>query len=658
MDSANHAGTELGSAKMRSARVSGVPFQVPAGQPQSMARYVCELVARNPDGRYRETDRWGNSHTSTFSELLNKARHLASLLRTRKSDATGQVVICFESVLDFVAAAWACLICDIDFVPWPAPYLHRSTEDYIKRTRELSRALDTPLMLADENICRVFRDEYQCWPERQLVEIGRDVSATMGPVDLAKERLDGGSRFLIPTSGTTGMPKLAVIGGRSAINRFYDGLSPDHRVSLYCLDHNTVAGLRMLLPLGRCVSYLSPLRLVADPRAWFLAVERDAVTDVGMSNTIAAILNETVEKCSISFSMASLERIAVGAETIVPSILRELVSNLSRLGMGNATVSMVYSMTETGPLYHSSLPVPALLKTITSDTRRLGLDNCADSWHLRIVDDDDSLLDEGETGRIQVQSDSKLFSGYFKDPEVNKASFTADGWFKTGDLGRLDNGRLTLMGREKTTIIVNARKISCEEVEDLLRGMTGVPLQTVVAAAYRNEQSATDELAVFFVPFSFDAKSLPEIAQRMSREISKQIGVSLHHLVAVRKQDIERTANLKVKRDAMVERYRNGAWSNLIARRGRGAKRVLSKIEQDVLKIWRDALNLPSTPTTDADLFELGGDSLAAIRLIYGLESTFGVAVSIYTFFQNPTIDYTLELVRGSSSTAGHTGHK
>jgi cyclohexanecarboxylate-CoA ligase len=83
------------------------------------------------------------------------------------------------------------------------------------------------------------------------------------------------------------------------------------------------------------------------------------------------------------------------------------------------------------------------------------------------LDDDDHVLPSGEVGEIQSRGD-ELFLGYV-DSRLNEKAFTPDGWFRTGDLGRLDSeGYITVVGRRKDIIIRKGENISAKEVEDLI----------------------------------------------------------------------------------------------------------------------------------------------------------------------------------------------
>jgi acyl-CoA synthetase (AMP-forming)/AMP-acid ligase II len=100
--------------------------------------------------------------------------------------------------------------------------------------------------------------------------------------------------------------------------------------------------------------------------------------------------------------------------------------------------------------------------------------------HLRVVDRDGHPCPVGGVGEVWVQGPS-VARGYLADPAETAHSF-ADGWFRTGDLGSLDeDGYLFLTGRIKSQINRGGEKISPEHVEDILAGFPGVAEAAVFA---------------------------------------------------------------------------------------------------------------------------------------------------------------------------------
>src|SRR5438105_13140466 len=103
---------------------------------------------------------------------------------------------------------------------------------------------------------------------------------------------------------------------------------------------------------------------------------------------------------------------------------------------------------------------------------------------LRIRDEEGRDLPAGEIGGIQVKGPN-VFKGYWRMPEKTKEEFTDDGWFKTGDVGRLDaSGRLTIVGRSKDLVITGGYNVYPAEVEGFLNEMPGVQESAVIGVPH------------------------------------------------------------------------------------------------------------------------------------------------------------------------------
>jgi malonyl-CoA/methylmalonyl-CoA synthetase len=93
---------------------------------------------------------------------------------------------------------------------------------------------------------------------------------------------------------------------------------------------------------------------------------------------------------------------------------------------------------------------------------------------VRVVDDADALLPAGQTGHIQVRGPN-VMAGYWKRPDKNHEEFTADGFFRTGDVGCLDEqGYLSIVGRAKDMVISGGYNVYPREIEMLLDELPGV----------------------------------------------------------------------------------------------------------------------------------------------------------------------------------------
>lgn len=103
---------------------------------------------------------------------------------------------------------------------------------------------------------------------------------------------------------------------------------------------------------------------------------------------------------------------------------------------------------------------------------------------LRVRGDQGQDLPAGEIGGIQVKGPN-VFKGYWRMPEKTKEEFTADGWFKTGDVGKIDErGYVTIVGRSKDLIISGGYNVYPAEIEGYLNELPGVAESAVVGVPH------------------------------------------------------------------------------------------------------------------------------------------------------------------------------
>ena len=103
---------------------------------------------------------------------------------------------------------------------------------------------------------------------------------------------------------------------------------------------------------------------------------------------------------------------------------------------------------------------------------------------VRVRDDAGQPVAEGEIGNIQVMGEN-VFAGYWQMPEKTAEEFTADGWFKTGDVGLQDaRGYVTIVGRSKDLIISGGYNVYPAEIEGYLNDMPGVAESAIVGVPH------------------------------------------------------------------------------------------------------------------------------------------------------------------------------
>lgn len=103
---------------------------------------------------------------------------------------------------------------------------------------------------------------------------------------------------------------------------------------------------------------------------------------------------------------------------------------------------------------------------------------------LRVVDDTGRACVTGDIGGLQVKGENVL-PGYWQMPDKNKEEFTSDGYFKTGDVGKIDiDGYVTIVGRTKDLVISGGYNVYPKEIEMLLDDIDGVAESAVIGLSH------------------------------------------------------------------------------------------------------------------------------------------------------------------------------
>ena len=103
---------------------------------------------------------------------------------------------------------------------------------------------------------------------------------------------------------------------------------------------------------------------------------------------------------------------------------------------------------------------------------------------LRVRDDKGQTCPTGEIGGIEVKGPN-VFKGYWRMPEKTKEEFTSDGWFRTGDVGKVDErGYVTIVGRSKDLIISGGYNVYPAEIEGYINEMPGVAESALVGVPH------------------------------------------------------------------------------------------------------------------------------------------------------------------------------
>lgn len=167
---------------------------------------------------------------------------------------------------------------------------------------------------------------------------------------------------------------------------------------------------------------------------------------------------------------------------------------------------------------------------------------------LRVQGEGGQRLPAGEIGGIQVQGPN-VFSGYWRMPEKTAEEFTADGYFKTGDVGQVDkDGYLTIVGRSKDLIISGGYNVYPAEVESAINALPGVAESALVGVPHPDFGEVGVALVIARPGAALDAGQLVAAlkAQLANFKIPKQCFVV---------NELPRNTMGKVQKNLLREQY-------------------------------------------------------------------------------------------------------
>ncbi len=201
------------------------------------------------------------------------------------------------------------------------------------------------------------------------------------------------------------------------------------------------------------------------------AIDRERPTNVWLAPAMVnATLNEIAQSPELGLrSTASIRFITGGGEKTPVTLIERLLS-----AFPNARFADAYGLTETvsGDTFNDQAHTVSKIGSVGKPVVNLDV---------RILGPDDAPAGPGTQGEIALRG-PKVVSGYWKNPDATAAAFTADGWFRTGDIGHLDeDGYLYIDDRKKDMIVSGGENVATSEVERVLYECDAVLEAAVVA---------------------------------------------------------------------------------------------------------------------------------------------------------------------------------
>ena len=596
----------------------------------SLRDAIIGATARMPDGHFIHARANAPYRTSTYRETFEIAAGLAAGLRERGMGPGDGLIINLRNSEDFIPALWASALAGFVAVP----LIH----DIGRRFGEQGR--DGALAFVREALKKatLITDDLLLSASASLDAVFFPHLVKSSPAQQIPDTFEADAERLclaILTSGATGRPKLVGLKEGAVVARWWpklpDGGSSSSFLSWSPFDH--VMGLGLAAPNLKRKVHLDAESFVADPLLWLDAMEETGATHATMTSFEVSLIVRAVEAHpERSWRLGDIRKIGVGAEPVSPALCRRFLDRLAPFGLRKDAIILGYGLTECGPVVGGGTPFS--LAPAPEAGGRILLDRPTAGHAVRVVSEDGRVLDEDCVGAIEVRGPT-MACGYIGDEAETGRLFTSDGWLRTGDLGVLENGKLAVIGREKELILVNARKYSCQEIEDTIKArgkFAEVYAAPLDSADPGRDPSRGKPFAIFVAVDDVGDFTLAAAAAEVRAILASTFRFVPEAVALLNRRDVPRTPLGKVRRLELAAAIGEGRFENQVHRLNSETRRVENRwrgdpIEEATATAWVRLLNCSPDFDRDADFFAMGGDSVLALQLSLALEEQFGFSI-------------------------------
>ncbi|MFB7503156.1 non-ribosomal peptide synthetase [Streptomyces broussonetiae] len=617
--------------------------------PQNVADLLLHAARQHPDSgiRYCLGGSVAEYRDQNYAELLDDALRLLGTLRAQGMRAQDKVVLILEEPQDFLTAFWAAVLGG--FVPCPVVPLRGDPDRWAAQLAHVDRLLDHPLVVTSEALA------VELPPMERLLTLSSDLPAEVPPATPCTARPQDPAVLML-TSASTGAAKAVVLSHANLLasmagkNETHRLTAADTTLNWVSFDHVAALLECHLLPLStgsRQLHVAAPI-VLGEPLEFLRLIARHGVTMSFAPNFLLGLLNAAAPRLSRTgehLDLSPVRQIISGGEAVVRTTAEAFLDAYAPHGLARDALWPAFGMTETcaGSIY-SRVALP----DVDRGREFAGLGTPITGVHIRIADPDDRALPPGQVGELQL-SGPVITPGYYNNEQATQDAFTADGWLRSGDLGRIDEGRLALVGRSKDSVIVNGVNYFSHDLESVLETLEGVAGSYCAAFPVRPEGSDTEQLVVAFhpeVPDGDDA-ALHRVLTAVRAGVVGHWGFRPALVLPLPKDAFPKTSLGKIQRALMRDRLASGAYDAARRAVAELSTRMLGHhitpegpAEQAVAEVYAELFGIePGAVGATANFFDLGGTSLDILRLCSRLAERFGGArPEVVSVLKAPTV--------------------
>jgi acyl-CoA synthetase (AMP-forming)/AMP-acid ligase II/acyl carrier protein len=621
----------------------------------------------------------------SYRNLYKKALYVLHNLQNNGLNKNNELLfqIRDDSLEEYICIFWACILGRI--IPVPVSI---AGNDNMNKVFNVWDKLSEAKIVADEKTIESL-NQFACKNglEERFNEIREN---TLFLSNMMVEEQEG---KIVPSSpddialvqfssGSTGDPKGVVLTHRNLITNASDiidrlGLTKkDSQLNWMPLTHDMgLIGFHLIPFVAGINQYHIPTSLfIRNPLLWMESVNRSRATLIASPNFGFKFFLMHLKEKEFDWDLSCVRLLMNGAEPISVDIFMSFLDRMKRYGLSSNSMFPVYGLAEACVavsiptaensckyIYVDRDSLSTGKKVVELDASenckgvKLAVEgNCLRSCNLRIVDGNDSVLEDGVVGNIQICG-KNVTSGYYNYKEATDKAVRENGWVATGDLGFIRNNEIVITGRYKDIIFVNGCNYYPHDIERTCEKMEGIDIGKDVALGLYDER-LQKEVILVFIMYKKKVQDFTSIVSGIKRIVRENIGIEIDYVIPVR--SIPKTTSGKVQRYKLAQMYKDGQFEEVISviedcLKEESKKREIvnpkNDIEQDLADICKEVFNLEILGVED-NFKDLGGDSLRINKIYSKIEELYPGTIQISDLFAYPTISNLANYIRERGS--------
>jgi amino acid adenylation domain-containing protein/non-ribosomal peptide synthase protein (TIGR01720 family) len=608
----------------------------------------------------------------SYGRLYHAAERALGYLQNNGVAAGNELVLQIDDNKTFVIVFWACILGGII----PVPLSIGISSDQKQKLFNVGHILQDPFVAAtSKNIERLKSFAHN---KGTVLSNDKMLSRLINVDNIESFEKAGNVKipnpdnvaFLQFSSGSTGSPKGVVLTHRNLLAN----MEAIAKASAYVPSDSLLNWMPLTHDMGMIGFHLNPIYcelnqyhiptslFIRQPGVWMKKASEHRATVLCSPNFGYRYTLKYAVDFDRSLDLSCVRIIYNGAEPVSDALCAEFNHQLSTYGLkphamcpvyGLAEASVAVSISNTSEevnvewLERESLEPGSQVQPARSSNRKavVNLGRVIENCSIRITDEQNRVLPDGVVGIVRIKG-LNVTQAYYKDEVSTNLAIDADGWLNTGDLGFIKDGDLFITGRLKDVFFINGQNFYSHDIESESQHVPGIELNKLAVAGVFNEKLQTDEV-IAFVQYRGELSEFIHFAEQLKSHLRRTFGFELANVIPVK--EIPKTTSGKLQRHTLIKNYTEGLYHDLEATlkdlsAKANAAAIANDLEYAMIEIWNELFESDGI-SPESNFFQLGGNSLEAIKLSMAVQRKFNVDLAVDQIYELQTIRSICDLI-------------